>query len=218
MSAEITAAIGEKGGDAKSTTIQNLAVQLTLRSRRALIGDLDPQGTTRKWGQRRREDKTEPEIDVFEVTPRQLEAFLNKHADAYDHILLDTGGADSDGMRLSLMHAHTALVPCAPSQADVETLEHVNRLIGRAKEENHGLRALLFATMVTAHASAELEEMRAFCAGFTHLHLLETTIGFRKVFKHALRDGLGVVEYSPGEFTRKAIEECLALEKEVFGL
>lgn len=216
MSAQITAAIGEKGGDAKSTTIQNLAVQLARRGLRVLVADTDPQRTTHKWGQRRREDGTSPAIDVREVTARGLLAFLEKHADEFDHILIDTGGADSDGMRVSLMFADLALCPCMPSQADVETLEHVNSLVGRAKIENPPLRAHLFATMVPTHAGAELTDMRAFCARFEHLALLDTVIGFRKAFKNALRDGLGVVEYPLDDFTRKAIEESLALEQEIF--
>lgn len=216
MSAKITAAAAEKGGTGKSTTIQNFAVQLARRDYRVLLAELDPQGTTRKWGQRRREDKTEPAIEVREVTARGLLEFLERHADDYDHILLDTGGADSDGMRVALMLADIALCPCAPSQADVETLEHVNSLIGRAKIENRALHAYLFATMVPNHAGAELLEMREFCAGFEHLTLLDTVIGLRKAFRHALRDGLGVVEYPVDEFTRKAIEEMLALEQEIY--
>lgn len=216
MSAQITAAIGEKGGDAKSTTIQNLAVQLAKREQRVIVADTDPQRTTHKWGQRRREDGTEPAIDVREVTAKGLLAFLEKHADDADHILIDTGGADSDGMRVSLMFADTALCPCTPSQADVETLEHVNALVGRAKVENPQMVAYLFATMAPPHASTELAEMRAFCARFEHLTLLDTVIGFRKAFKNALRDGLGVVEYPTDDFTRKAIEEAYALEKEIY--
>lgn len=216
MTAQITAAIGEKGGDAKSTTIMNLAVQIARRGQRVLVADTDPQRTTHKWGQRRREDKTEPAIDVREVTAKQLMPFLEQHAEAVDHILIDTGGADSDGMRVALMFADTVLCPCQPSQADVETLDHVNRLVGRAKAENPRMEAYLFATMAPPHAGPEVAEMRALCAQFEHFVLLDTVIGWRKVFKNALRDGLAVVEYPSNELTAKAIDECLALEKEIY--
>jgi hypothetical protein len=46
--------------------------------------------------------------------------------------------------------------------------------------------------------------------------MLQTVIGYRKAFKNALRDGLSVVEYPDSEFTRKAIAEAHALEKEIY--
>lgn len=217
MSAQITAAVGEKGGGAKSTTTMNLAVQLTLQGCKVLVADTDPQRTTFKWGQRRKSDRTQPEIEVIEVTARNLQRFLETNAEQYDHILLDTGGADSDGMRMALMFSDIVLCPCEPSQADVETLEHVNTLIGRAKVENPSMIAYVFATKAPTHIHADdAREMHEFCANFEHLTLLNTVVGFRKAFKNALRDGLAVIEYPVSEFTRKAIEEAVELEREIF--
>lgn len=218
MAAQITAAIGEKGGDAKSTTIQNLAVQLARRGNRVLVADTDPQRTTHKWGQRRHLEKMRPAIDVREVTARGLLELLDKHSGEFEHILIDTAGADSDGMRVALMVSDTVLCPCVPSQADVETLVHVNALVGRAKAENPKLEAYVFATMVPSHALGDVDELRTVCASLRHLVLMHTVIGFRKAFKNALRDGLGVVEYPVDSFTAKAIDESVALETEIWGL
>ena len=215
--AHITATIGEKGGGAKSTTIQNLAVQLALLKKKVVVVDLDPQGTTRKWGARRRADRHPPALDVHEVTARNLQRFLEINAPHVDHILLDTGGADSDGMRFALVFADVVLCPCEPSQADVETLEHVNTLVGRAKVENPKLDAFVFTTKafpdIFRHNNVDMVEA---CANYEHLTLLNTVIGYRKAFKNALRDGLAVVEYPRTDFTAKAIEEAQSLVKEVF--
>lgn len=217
MQAQITAAIGEKGGGAKSTTIQNLAVQLKLLGNDVLVGDVDPQCTTAKWAQRRRSERMPLVIEVDMVSARNLQKWLERNASKYDHILLDTGGADSDGMRLALMFSDIVICPCEPSQADVETLEHVNLLVGRAKAENPRMVAYVFATKAPTNIhSSDAKDMAEFCKNFEHLTLLDTVIGYRKAFKNALRDGLGVVEYPITHTTRLAISEAHQLEKEIY--
>lgn len=217
MAARITAFVGEKGGGSKSTTCQNMAVQLTKGGKKVIVGDADPQGTTTKWGDRRVDASIEPRVEVRQVSAKNLTAFLEKNSEEYDHILIDTGGADSSEMRVALLFADDAVCPCEPSQADVETLEHVNDVIRKHLPENPSLKACIVATKASSHASStEVEELRDTSKHFENMTLLNTVIYSRKAFKDALRDGLGVVELPINDFSRKAIAESTQLEKELF--
>jgi chromosome partitioning protein len=215
--AQITAFVSEKGGVGKSTAVQNTAVQRAKKGKRVLVLDADPQRTTKKWADRRALAGHMPAILCIEVRASKMPDVLSQYDDKYDEIIIDTGGADSTEMRLALTFADVVVCPCQPSQADIETLENIDQLLGKTKAERPELRAHIanFQAPTHVHSTAS-EDMENFCKLFKNLPLLKAIVCDRQPFKDALRDGLGVVELPVNKLTLKAICEIEALEKEVW--
>lgn len=215
--ARITAFVSEKGGVGKSTGVQNMSVQRAKRGNRVLLLDADPQRTTMKWAARRSLAGVMPAILCIEATASNLQKTLEKYDELFDEILIDTGGADSTEMRLALTFADVIVCPCQPSQADIETLETINALLAKTRKERPEVRAHIATFMAPTNAhSTEAEEMQEFCGMFDNLPILNTIIRYRKAYKLALRDGLGVTEMDNNDLTAKAIAETEALEEEIW--
>jgi len=215
--AQITAFVSEKGGVGKSTGVQNMAVARARREKRVLILDADPQRTTDKWAKRRTLAGISPAILCIEATARDLPKHLEKYDELFDEILIDTGGADSTEMRLALTFADVIVCPCQPSQADIETLETINALLSKTKKERPEVRAHIATFMAPTNAnSTDAQEMQEFCGMFDNLPILNTIVRYRKAYKTALRDGLGVIELPTNDATVKAIAEMQQLEQEIW--
>lgn len=215
--AQITAFVSEKGGDGKSTAVQNMGVARAKVGKRVLLLDADPQRTTKKWADRRSLAGYMPAILCIEVTARTLQATLERYDELFDEIIIDTGGADSTEMRLALAFADVVVCPCQPSQADIETLETINYLLGKARAERPELRSYIVTFLAPTHAnSTAAEDMRNFCAMFENLPLLNTIVCNRQPFKDALKEGLGVLELPESKLTRKAILETQQLAQEIW--
>lgn len=215
--AKITAFVSEKGGVGKSTDASNMGVQRAKKGKRVLLLDADPQRTLKKWADRRAMEGHQPAIQCFEVAASKLQAMLERFDDQYDEIIIDTGGADSTEMRLSLMLADVIVCPCQPSQADIETLENINVLLEKTLAERPDVRAYILTSKAPTHVSSTAaDDMRAFCANFKSLPLLKTIICERQPFRDALLFGQGVVELPVNKLTLKAICEAEALEKEIW--
>lgn len=89
----IVSAISQKGGVGKSTLARLLAVEFTRAQWTVKIADLDPaQGTATRWGLRRDQRGTDPEIAVRKYRDA---ARAIKDAPAFDLMIMD-GPAQSD--------------------------------------------------------------------------------------------------------------------------
>ncbi len=203
---------GEKGGTGKSTICTNLAAWLVNEKRDVMLLDADPQTTSSKWVERRNElplpivHCTEKTGDIFK-TARDL-------GERYEVVLIDAGGRDSRELRTGMVAADIMFVPIRASQADLETLPHVNDVVGLARGMNPDLKAFAILSMAPSNPFInEVREAQELLQEFTELSLSPSIIRDRKIYRDAMLEGKGVVEMNNGI----ARAEIQLLAQEIFG-
>lgn len=204
---------GEKGGTGKSTLATNLAVWLAHSRRDVLLLDADRQGTSANWVSERTEH---PELPVVHCVQRYGNIFkaVKDLAERYDDIIIDAGGRDSEELRSAMVAADKLYSPVRASQSDLWTADHLNQLVALARGLNQNLQAYALLSMAPTNPRVnEAAEASEMLAEFKELQLANIVIRDRKVFRDAMVDGRGVFEMSDP----KAIEELLALAKEIYG-
>jgi chromosome partitioning protein len=189
---------GEKGGTGKSTLATNLAVGLLKRDLDVMLLDADPQATAAKWVERRNNNdlktvhSSQKTGDVFR-TAKDL-------AKRYDVVIIDAGGRDTKELRTAMVAADLMYIPIKASQADLETLPHVNELIGLAKAMNPGLVAKAILCMAPTNPSiTEVADAKELLAEFDQFGLSSVVIRERKPFRDALLEGKSVLELTDGK-------------------
>ena len=191
----------QKGGVGKSTLAANLAVAVAGQGSRVMIIDADKQQTCVKWGSRRQLAGIQPAVSYasliateangsdFVATVRKLKA-----SDQFDECFIDVGGRDNRELRLSLFLADVLVAPCLPSQADVESLNEFDAMIGDVLAGNPDLKTITVINKANrglnfSHeiklASDAIEEM-------VNLERPVAVIGERPNFRSAWMEGQGV--------------------------
>lgn len=114
------AVISQKGGSGKSTLSIHLATESARAGGKALLIDLDPQGNAVRWAGRRGEELPP---DVSAESPASIESVLSDAVrDGYDIVFFDTApNADRTALRAAKT-ADLVLIPCRPSQFDIEAI------------------------------------------------------------------------------------------------
>jgi chromosome partitioning protein len=204
---------GEKGGTGKSTVTTNLAAYLALEGKDVMLLDADPQATASRWVGRRHEEEGRPVVHSTEKSGDVYHTALDL-ARRYEYVLIDAGGRDSKELRTAMVAADVMYIPIRASQADLETLPHVNDLVGLARGMNPSLRALALLSMApTNPVITEAQEAQELLADFEEIGLSGAILRDRKIYRDAMIEGLGVVEMDNG----KARAEIQWLAQEVFG-
>ncbi len=202
---------GEKGGTGKSTITTNLAVWLANEGRDVMLLDADPQATSAKWVERRNEQGlaaihcTQKTGDVYKT--------LMDLGDRYECVVVDAGGRDSKELRTALVAADVLYVPIRASQADLETLPHVNEIVGLAQGLNPKLMAYTLLSMApTNPVITETQDAKSLLSEFSALQLSPFIVRDRKVYRDALLEGKGVIEMT----NSAAKAEIQLLAQEIF--
>jgi len=204
---------GEKGGTGKSTIATNIAVNLAHQQQEVVIIDCDPQGTATKWLSRRNK--------LFPNLPKVFS--IQKTGDIYDtsidmshrykYVIIDAGGRDSEELRTAMVACNKMYIPLKASQPDIETSNHIIQLIKLAKTLNPKLLALTMISMApTNHVLKEDQEAILLLSKLNIAKTSNVIIHERKVYRDAIADGKGVIEYD----NIKAKNEIMQLFKEIF--
>lgn len=206
---------GEKGGTGKSTVATNLAAWLANEGKDVLLLDADIQATAKRWVDRRNElDETLPVVNCAQALGDVFKP-ARDYEQRYEEIIIDAGGRDSKELRTAMVAADVLFVPIQASQPDLETMDHVNELIGLAKSMNPNLRAFALISRAPANPLInEVAEAREFLADFTELQLAGTFVRDRKVYRDAMLEGRGVVELRNAQ----AKAEIQLLGQEIYGI
>lgn len=122
------AIISQKGGSGKSTIARHIAAMLP----QAALIDLDPQGTSRRWIDRRRTaGHKNPAFTVAKWD--KLSTFHKglRERDA-DYMIIDTPPSHDDerAIRSAVELADLVIIPVKPTPEDIEVLVGVEALIG----------------------------------------------------------------------------------------
>ncbi len=185
----------EKGGVGKSTLCTNIAAWLAHEGQDVILLDADVQSTSKKWIDRRNE--FQPGLPVVHVAQASGDVARPARdlASRYQQVVIDAAGRDSKEMRSAMVVADVLLVPTRASCCDLETIQHVNELIGLARGLNPNLRAYAVVSMAPSNPMiTEASDAREFLADFSELELAPVFIRERKVYRDAILEGKGVVE------------------------
>lgn len=204
----------EKGGSGKTTLATNLAVASALRGKDTVLIDGDPQASATAWGDRRQRDAELFGPSVLAKTGN-LNLLARDLAKRYDHVVIDAGGRDSTEMRSAMLAADVILIPCRPSQLDLDAVHRVEGYLADAvaMRPEPPLVAVVLSQVPTHPLNSETASARAYLDAESELAVLDTVVAERKAYRDAIIEGQSVIESDP---KGKAADEIHALTAEVF--
>lgn len=205
---------GIKGGSGKTTLCTNLAVIRSMAGKKVLLVDADDQRSASDWAEHREGLGINTSWTTIQLTGASVRSQLQKLAESYDEILVDTGGRDTTSQRSALTVADVFLAPFQPRSLDVWTLGKVVGLLNEIRSVNPKLKA--FAVINRADPQgADNQDAADIIKETEGITYLSKPIGQRKAFANAAAEGLGVLELKSQD--KKASAEITELSDSLFG-
>lgn len=192
------AVVNLKGGTAKSTTVMFLAAAFSRRGRTMVI-DCDPQGSALTWAEDAEADGGELGYNVVAIPTRDVKKRVDRMAEDYEYVVLDTPPGELDIVRAALHAADVAVVAISPSVMDINRFRPTLELIAEV-ESLTDLDYRVLLTMVR-RISREGRDARQ-VMGELDLPVLETEIPHLSVYRSAFGtviDDLGDYEQAADE-------------------
>lgn len=203
----------KKGGCGKSTTAINICAELVRRGKDVVLVDADRQSTSSRWAIDR-EGSSESLGQVHCIQKYDnLKSTLIDLDGRYEFVIVDPAGHDSIELRSAMLAAHAMLIPFRPSQADLDVIPDLVKMIEETKLYNEELKTLgVFNFTPTNPNINEESEAKLFLSDYPEITLLSTRLYERKVFRDALSEGKGVVEMNNSKATseiQNLVEELI---------
>ena len=177
----------EKGGTGKSTMATNLAVYSKLKGRDVVILDADKQSTSSFWMSVRDGRKDVVSIPVFSQTV-SVDKIVKQLSEKYEDIIIDVGGSADMALGDAMLVSDKIYMPLRPSQADLWTLDKMEKLICVSKSYNRNLKAFAFFNQAPTHPFIqETQEAEEYLKEFKNIKLSPVIIRERKPFRDALQ-------------------------------
>ena len=203
---------GIKGGSGKTTIATNLVVLLASMKRDILLIDADDQESATDFTAFRNQTLGDLDYTAVKVTGNEIGKQVQRLATKYDDIVIDVGGRDTTSQRSALVVSEVALFPFVGRAVDIWTLRKLNDLLNEISTFNPNLLALTFINKAD-HSGRNKEDASIILQTSENLKFLNTPIGNRIAFGHAIAMGLSVIELKPAD--EKAILEIKNLYKAV---
>jgi len=204
-----------KGGCSKSTLTVNIAAELARQGRRVMVVDSDPNSSASRWIAYR--EQHSPELPrVTGIQKRgDLKRTLTELDWAWDVVLVDTGGFDSQELRSGGIASDLLVTPIRPSSMDTDTLPRFAEVITGIEEYNPRLTVRGLFTQASTHPQdRSVSESKDLLADYPEIPLFDTTMRMRTAYSTVNPLGRGVVEWTD----RKAKAEIQVLVQEMIDL
>lgn len=204
---------GEKGGSGKSCIAQNLAAVIKNAGGDVLLLDADPQSTTYDWATERAQHEDLVPIPAVKAHGNIRQTLMDLRV-RYRHIVVDSGGADSEALRSAMTLATHMLIPFRPKRRDLKTLPKVSNLVQLASAINPGLSVHSIITQCPSLPSqgSRIMDAKDACKSYGINPLAAITFA-RNVYDDADEHGSSVVET---EVDLKAKAEVQAIADELW--
>ena len=197
---KVLAIIGQKGGNAKTTTALGVAVAATAAGKTVAVIDLDPQPSAANWGDRRGIADSPAVIACPAARLRPVLAGANNQG--VDLVIIDTPGKSADASIEAAKVADLVLLPVQPHLGDIETLHNVKDILTLAGNP----RAAVVVSRARLQGRRHIEAIQAIQGmGF---EVCPAVMFDRAAHYDAGMVGKTATEFAPGS---KAAEEMLAL-------
>lgn len=196
----------QKGGVGKSTLASNLAAFIAVSGRRVCLVDADRQETAARWAQDRSVNENLAKITIIKCHD-DIAPTLTTMSESFDYVIVDVAGRDSPEMHSALSIVDKLIIPCRPSQADIDTLPTMEKAINQAKYNSNNIDLksyVLFNLCPTNNRSSELNEAKLLVESDYSFPIVGSQLSDRRVYRDAMSEGKGVVEMNDP----KALIEC----------
>lgn len=191
----VIAITGRKGGVGKTSLTANLAAELHALGHTVAVLDTDPQQSLKAWAGLGSGLLSEIVEAVDTAHPERFRARVQKAANSFDRVLIDTPPGFADPALLAALLADVVLLPAGPSPLDILAARDAVALVREARSQRGGKKPLIrfvpsriANTTLSRDLVASLEDLgeKAFPA-----------IRQRVVIAEAALNGLTVREYAP---------------------
>ena len=205
----IIGVLNQKGGVGKTTLAVNIAATLSVRGRRVLLVDADPQGSSLAWSSARERDPLFPVVGMAKPT---LHRDLPEVAKDYDVVVIDGAPRVNELGRSAILASDTILIPVQPSPYDVWAAADTVQLIREAQIYREGLTAAfvinrkIVNTAIGRDVGSALEHFE--------LPVLSAHLCQRVLYAESAGQGLCVAEVAPqSEAARELAALVLAIPR-----
>ena len=181
----VIAFVTQKGGSGKTTLALSCAAAAEEQGSRALVLDMDPQGTAEAWYQAR--EATTPKLAA--ITAADLPNAIAGGQPRFDVVLIDTPGRDEPSTAAAIRHADLCLIPCRPTPADMKATPPTVATIKRLGKRS---AFVLNQTPPRGYRIREAAQGLSMLGMVAPVHIVS-----RNAYQDAQGMGLGVIEFEP---------------------
>ncbi|MAD98879.1 MAG: hypothetical protein CMB99_16255 [Flavobacteriaceae bacterium] len=203
-----------KGGAGKTTSIVTAAVELARRGNSVLCLDCDQENFLYKWAGRR-DEQVEDGAEIPKVVVKncamlgQVTEKIEKYAEKYDYIFIDTPGFDSGSNRDAILASHLVVFPSKPGGFDIDSIPKINALSAQAAQIRPDIQCYLMPVDLDTNASrieTDLDFFEGIAERLEHVHLFPAYTQHRSAYIDASKMGLGPQEMNNAKATAESKE------------
>jgi chromosome partitioning protein len=206
----VIALVGNKGGAGKTTLCINLASALAERESTVVL-DADPQQSSHNWHAIAEGNSTFPVLAASE----DVASAAAEHADSTRYVLIDCPpSVHSRQTSEALSRADLALIPVQPSPLDLWASVQIEAEVGRARQSNPGLGALLVINQLEPRT--RLSQVMRDALAELSLPAAQSAIRRRMIYRKSVIQGRSVLDV--GSQGAAAAEEIRQLVDEMVNL